>query len=130
MRTITRVITAVALPVLAVSLSSCGSSKEPKSIEDLAAAVEKSGYSCQKPFNDPDYPGETEMQCTGDIGVIWYDTAEGEVDSYSNAESIYKDLGIPYLTIRGDTWHILGQESDLTKIASSMGAEVSAGGAR
>ena len=127
MRTITRVITAIALPVLALSLSSCGSSKEPKNIDDLAAAIEKSGYSCQDPRNDPDFPDETEMACTNDIGVIWYDTAG---DSYSNAESIYTDLGIPYLTIRGDTWHILGQESDLTKIASSMGAEVSAGGGR
>lgn len=129
MRTITRVAAAIALPALALAMASCGASGEPKNIKDLAAAIEKAGYSCQDPRNDPDYPGETEMACGTDIGVIWYDTAEGEVDSYNNAASVYKDLGLPYLTVRGDTWHILGPESDLTKIASSMGAEVSVGGA-
>lgn len=127
---ITRIMTYVSLSLLSLSISACDSSNEPRSIGDLTKAIEKAGYSCQEPQNDPNYPGETEVSCGESIGFIWYDTAAGEVDSYSNAESIYSDLGMPYRTIRGETWHVLGSESDLTKIAKSMGTEISVGGAK
>lgn len=130
MRTITRTIAVLAVPLIAMSITSCGSSGGPKDIDDLAKMIEKAGYACQAPYNDPDYPGETEMRCGEDVGVVWYDTAEAEVASYSNAESIYKDLGLPYLTLRGETWNVLGPESDLSKIAGSMDVEVNVGGAK
>ncbi|MGP5703786.1 hypothetical protein [Glutamicibacter arilaitensis] len=127
---ITRLLAALSAPALALTLASCGSSSKYETLDDLTTAIENAGYSCEEPFIDPDHPGETQMGCGWSGGVIWYDTAKAEAESYASLAEIYEQVGVPLYSVRGEKFHIIGPNSEMKKISDSIDIQMSIDGAK
>lgn len=101
-----------------------------ESLEEVTTAVEKAGYTCAEPATNAGHYDETTVSCGWPGGIVWFNTAKDEVDSYTNLDSVHTSVGVPLYAVRGDHFHIMAAKSDMEKIATSMNIVMSVDGAK